>query len=1006
MAAITAHSSPPPPPPPVSAPSHSYFEIVNYNLLRLGALTLEDFLRDPYQEPTAQENFLSNPLYHDAPVAPPLVVEDKDGGSKPAQIPAPIFVLHQICSQTFGSIDALNYEIIEEEGKEKKRCILTITRPNGATRSYTSKPEFARKAAARAAAASVAVDMGAIEFIKYGSPDAVVKRGLVLAPLDAPGSVQAPLPTAAEEDPAVQEIEECCVEWRAGRVKPRWIFLIDSKPTGKYGCALQIKLSLHLFRACSVDVDYASFEEAKAACAADATAEGILDFIKFGNGQTAPAERRLFAPQEDEAQSSPPPIALTLQGFFEALPRPLPEPVDDKTVAEINAPGWLNTLVQSARGGKLELKFIWTTDTKLGTHGAVLRLTRPDEVRTYLVEPQFSKRADAKSAVCLAALAAGAGAYVRSIGDAIEAKISPEARTLVFDSIFPLLLTEYGKLWPNKLPEMFDYTKDRDACGCILTLKLTGQPEAHEKRSWTVPAEYRNRNDAKVAVVQLAFEQGAIEFLRFSGEPPPEGYKVELPPPRESKKAKRKANEAAENEDGNPKKKPKLLSQTGQFLAATGPPKPVVVPAAASSSFNVPQTQPSSARLIPRPGCGDSKPEPGELPDEPPVTALPRRPAPVVSQRTRELLPPRRPATQASLHHTRSESRGPYDYGVREHGHQYELGVGGARYDDPGVYAPDPYYAPPPAPHTEPWHARASAPARSYPPGDDEYGRTQYGSDRDHAPPPGYDYDHGWHNRYTPPPPLPPEPAHGHNDLGWRSGFEGGDYAYGRSSEYAHVPPAHRRPQQRSPPPLLSPPPPSPPPDLTTPGTGTAPIPKPRRWAPPPSPPRVWQPGPRAARMDAPSMSAIAFSRGGAEVTMGAPPAASSPSSSSSTLGSSSAHHSHSKAPTPVLEPTTKPKTSTSTTYTPSSCKEELIEYCKASGHPRPRFFDAPLDEGAAVDAAAPRYKVWVVLGQERLELPAAYAKVEEGEEKVAKKVLQRLRAQDVGKAKAKRAPG
>ncbi len=74
--------------------------------------------------------------------------------------------------------------------------------------------------------------MGAIEFIKYGSPDAVAKRGLVLAPLDAPGSVQAPLPTAAEEDPAVQEIEKCCVEWRAGRVKPRWIFLIDSKPTG------------------------------------------------------------------------------------------------------------------------------------------------------------------------------------------------------------------------------------------------------------------------------------------------------------------------------------------------------------------------------------------------------------------------------------------------------------------------------------------------------------------------------------------------------------------------------------------------------------------------------------------------------------------------------------------------------------------------------------------------------------------------------------------------------
>ena len=474
-------------------------------------------------------------------------------------------------------------------------------------------------------------------------------------------------------------------------------------------------------------------------------------------------------------------------------------------------------------------------------------------------------------------------------------------------------------MWPPFLPPLnVANTPYFPACGCILTLKLTGQPEEHEKRSWTVPAEYRNRNDAKVAVVQLAFEQGAIEFLRFSGEPPPEGYKVELPPPRESRKAKRKATEATENEDGNPKKKPKLLSQTRQFLAAAGPPKPAVVPAVASRSFNAPQTQPTSAVpiFLPRPGYVDSKPEPGELPDEPPVVVAPRRPAPVPFQRTRELLPPRRPATEPSLHHTRSEPRGAYDYGVREHGHQYELGVGGTRYDDPGVYAPDPYNAPPPAPHTEPWHARASAPARSYPAEDDEYRRTYHGND--HAPPPpGYDYDYGRHNRYTPPPaPLvPPEPAHGYDDLARRSGYDDGDgdgYAYGEYA-YAHTPPALRRPQQRTPPPLLSPPPPSPPPpDLTAPGTGAVP----RRWAPPPSPPRVWQPGPRAARMDAPPMSAVVFSRGGAaEATMSAPPAASSSSSSSSTPGSSSAHHLHSKAPTPVSEPTVKPKT----------CKEELI---------------------------------------------------------------------------------
>ena len=239
---------------------------------------------------------------------------------------------------------------------------------------------------------------------------------------------------------------------------------------------------------------------AKAACAADAIAEGILDFIMFGNGQTAPAEKRLFEPEQDD-MSAAPPVTLTLQGFFEALPRPLPEPVDEKTVAEINAPGWLNSLIQSARGGKFELKFIWTTDTKLGSmlfsfppfallfqssldhvslidcflglaHGAVLRLTRPGEVRTYMVVPQFPKRADAKNAVCLAALAAGVGTYVRTISAAIEAKISTETKTLVYESILPLLNTEYVKYWPNKLPEMFEYTKDRDGMYDLFVLQV------------------------------------------------------------------------------------------------------------------------------------------------------------------------------------------------------------------------------------------------------------------------------------------------------------------------------------------------------------------------------------------------------------------------------------------------------------------------------------------------------------------------------------------------------
>jgi hypothetical protein len=79
-----------------------------------------------------------------------------------------------------------------------------------------------------------------------------------------------------------------------------------------------------------------------------------------------------------------------------------------------------------------------------------------------MVEPQFPKRADAKNAVCLAALAAGIGAYVQAVNETLEAKISPETRTLVMESILPLLTTEYAKYWPNKPPEMFENTRDRD----------------------------------------------------------------------------------------------------------------------------------------------------------------------------------------------------------------------------------------------------------------------------------------------------------------------------------------------------------------------------------------------------------------------------------------------------------------------------------------------------------------------------------------------------------------
>lgn len=109
-----------------------------------------------------------------------------------------------------------------------KRCILTITRPNGARRSYQTPGVYSRKSEAKSQTAALAIEMGAIDFISTGDPDqSKAKKGLVLAPLDATGDGDSVAPTP--EDPGVKEIEDCCVEWRAGRVKPYWVALTEPK---------------------------------------------------------------------------------------------------------------------------------------------------------------------------------------------------------------------------------------------------------------------------------------------------------------------------------------------------------------------------------------------------------------------------------------------------------------------------------------------------------------------------------------------------------------------------------------------------------------------------------------------------------------------------------------------------------------------------------------------------------------------------------------------------------
>lgn len=119
----------------------------------------------------------------------------------------------------------------------EKQCILTITRPDGAVRSYKSKPIFRRKNDAKAQVATIAVEDGAMDFILHGDSDILkAKKGVLLAPLeDRPQPVASTsnissntrsskrfVPEAGTPMPRYEEIAACCKEWRGTLVYPSW----------------------------------------------------------------------------------------------------------------------------------------------------------------------------------------------------------------------------------------------------------------------------------------------------------------------------------------------------------------------------------------------------------------------------------------------------------------------------------------------------------------------------------------------------------------------------------------------------------------------------------------------------------------------------------------------------------------------------------------------------------------------------------------------------------------
>lgn len=212
--------------------------------------------------------------------------EHVESKAEEGSIVSAVAKLNKAAQRAFGAVgDFLKYDYSEEFGPlrkftcrkrlgssfqqffEGKRCILEITRSDGSKRVYSTKHDFARKSEAKTKAASIAIDHGAIDFIMYG--DEPRNKGFTLAPVNTPLHAiedAAPSSDVANASPeeinnapcaviadggsvpsqestgAVAEIEKCCQEWRAGRIKPLYYFTSDTKSSGKI--AFQIHRSI------------------------------------------------------------------------------------------------------------------------------------------------------------------------------------------------------------------------------------------------------------------------------------------------------------------------------------------------------------------------------------------------------------------------------------------------------------------------------------------------------------------------------------------------------------------------------------------------------------------------------------------------------------------------------------------------------------------------------------------------------------------------------------------
>ncbi|KAH8827288.1 hypothetical protein DL96DRAFT_1498836 [Flagelloscypha sp. PMI_526] len=488
------------------------FEVLSQKLRDLGGLTVSEFLNGP----RSVDDYWSLTRTTTRPL-----VEESDGDKTTA-----IQIIHETAQRIFGNADCLGWDFPQVSGGAKQ-CILTITRPsNGNSRTYTTTAPHTTKQKAKLAVSQLAIAKGVLDFIKSGDSEYAVAKKSLLAPIDNHQTQSTKEDLVREDDESVEEIETCCRLWRRGRVQPVWVSFGDFKDQKKFGSALRVSLTPNILRTYSVAPIYDSPTLSKHAVAREAISQDVLDFIRYGNGQTEmPAEDAFGEPIQPIVSRR---AKMSLQAFYETLQRPFPEDFGDKTAHQINPQGWLNRELQAAMGGGVRAFFYTIGEPGMNVHGCVLRVESFEDYQTYLLDPCISKRGDVRGAVVLLGMSQGLGAYLRNIARTIEAKMSPAIRQVAL-RVEHVISAELAQRHIKRLRVYFDHIRERDAFGCSMRVELSPlealpQEPAESVYFFKAPPRYRNKLDAKLGACYLGAEEGAVELMRFRGQEPPPTY--------------------------------------------------------------------------------------------------------------------------------------------------------------------------------------------------------------------------------------------------------------------------------------------------------------------------------------------------------------------------------------------------------------------------------------------------------------------------------------------------